>query len=98
MLHRTTGLHSLRRRAGPSWQGSFFRQKRQGRCASRQQRFVPTLEVLEDRTLLSGGGFAPTLTSLDPSVTAVGGPTFSLTVSGTKFVPSATVDWNDTEL
>ncbi len=37
---------------------------------------------------------APTITSLNPSSTAVGGPAFTLTVNGTDFLRSSVVHWN----
>jgi probable HAF family extracellular repeat protein len=39
-----------------------------------------------------------TLTSLNPNGTTVGGPTFTLTVNGSSFVSSATVQWNGSPL
>jgi predicted outer membrane repeat protein len=39
-------------------------------------------------------GAAPTLTSLNPSSASVFGPTFTLTVNGTKFIPGSVVLWN----
>jgi hypothetical protein len=36
----------------------------------------------------------PTITSLSPNSATVGGPAFALTVTGTNFVPAATVNWN----
>ena len=37
---------------------------------------------------------APTLSSLSPSSTPIGGPTFQLTINGSGFAPGATVRWN----
>lgn len=37
---------------------------------------------------------APTLTSINPSSAAVGGQAFTLQVTGTNFVPGATIQWN----
>jgi hypothetical protein len=37
---------------------------------------------------------APILTSLTPNTAAVGGPAFTLSVQGSKFVPGAVVNWN----
>jgi len=39
-----------------------------------------------------------TITSLNPSTAAAGGPTFTLTVNGTNFSSGATVQWNGTAL
>jgi len=39
-----------------------------------------------------------TITSLNPSTAAAGGPTFTLTVNGTNFSSGATVQWNATPL
>lgn len=39
-----------------------------------------------------------TLTSLNPNVTTVGSPAFTLTVNGSSFVSGATVQWNGTPL
>ncbi|MBA3947370.1 MAG: hypothetical protein H0X37_22780 [Herpetosiphonaceae bacterium] len=36
----------------------------------------------------------PTLTSLSPSAAVVGGPGFTLTVNGTNFISTSTVQWN----
>ena len=41
---------------------------------------------------------APTLTSLSPSSTTAGGPTFTLTVNGSGFLSGATAFWNSTSL
>lgn len=38
---------------------------------------------------------APTITSLNPSSTAAGGPSFSLAVSGTNFINGSTIRWNN---
>jgi len=40
----------------------------------------------------------PTITSLNPSTAAAGGPAFALTVNGTNFSSGATVQWNGTAL
>jgi hypothetical protein len=37
---------------------------------------------------------APTISSLDPNTTAMGGTDFTLTVAGSNFVNGATVYWN----
>jgi hypothetical protein len=36
----------------------------------------------------------PTITSISPPSATAGGPGFTLTVAGTNFVPTSTVDWN----
>jgi len=46
----------------------------------------------------SANSGAATLTSLGPNGATVGGPTFTLTVSGTNFVSGATVQWNGSPL
>jgi YVTN family beta-propeller protein len=48
-------------------------------------------------TITSGTNPIPTITGLSPSVTAVGGPAFTLTVSGSNFVASSVVRWNGTD-
>lgn len=40
----------------------------------------------------------PTLTSLSPSSTAAGGPTFTLTLTGSDFIPTSQVMWNGTQV
>src|SRR6266513_1254896 len=40
----------------------------------------------------------PTVTSISPTCATAGGPQFTLTVNGTKFVSAATVNWNGTPL
>ena len=40
----------------------------------------------------------PTITGLSPSIAIAGNPTFTLTITGTNFVPAATVLWNTTNL
>jgi probable HAF family extracellular repeat protein len=40
----------------------------------------------------------PSITSLNPTSTTVGSPAFTLTVTGTNFIPGATVNWNGTAL
>ena len=40
---------------------------------------------------------APTITSLNPSSAAVGGPAFTLTVNGTNFVSGSVVRWNGSD-
>ena len=40
----------------------------------------------------------PTVTSISPTCATAGGPQFTLTVNGTKFVSAATVNWNGTAL
>jgi hypothetical protein len=37
----------------------------------------------------------PTLSSLSPSSTTLGGPSFTLTLTGTSFVPSSSILWNN---
>jgi len=41
---------------------------------------------------------SPTLTSISPTVTSVGVPAFTLTVGGTGFISTSTVNWNGTAL
>ncbi len=40
----------------------------------------------------------PTVTSISPTCATAGGPQFTLTVNGTKFVSASTVNWNGTPL
>ena len=40
----------------------------------------------------------PTISSLNPTCTAAGGPQFTLTVNGTNFVSGSTVNWNGSPL
>ncbi len=40
----------------------------------------------------------PIATSLSPTIGALGGPAFTLTVNGSKFVPASTVNWNGSPL
>jgi hypothetical protein len=40
----------------------------------------------------------PTITSLNPSSTAAGGSGFTVTVNGSNFMASSTVDWNGSPL
>jgi hypothetical protein len=40
----------------------------------------------------------PVTTSLSPAIAALGGPNFTLTVNGSKFVPASTVNWNGSPL
>jgi hypothetical protein len=42
----------------------------------------------------TGASTAPTLTTLTPATATAGGPAFTLTVDGSKFVSGATVRWN----
>src|SRR6266496_3891738 len=41
---------------------------------------------------------APTISSIDPACVTPGGPQFTLTVTGTNFVSTSTVNWNGTAL
>jgi len=41
-----------------------------------------------------GGNPVPAITSLSPNSTAAGGPAFTLTVTGSNFISSSTVQWN----
>src|SRR5438552_2761953 len=41
---------------------------------------------------------APTISSIDPTCVTPGGPQFTLTVNGTNFVSTSTVNWNGTAL
>src|SRR5207249_4847631 len=41
---------------------------------------------------------APTISSLNPTCAAAGGPQFTLTVNGTNFVSGSTVNWNGSAL
>src|SRR4029077_7818289 len=49
-------------------------------------------------TLVITIGTTPTISSLSPTCTAAGGPQFTLTVNGTNFVSSTTVNWNGSPL
>src|SRR5206468_649975 len=40
----------------------------------------------------------PAITSLSPSSVAIGGPAFTLTITGSKFLAGASVKWNGTAL
>ena len=40
----------------------------------------------------------PVATSISPTIAALGGPTFTLTVNGSKFVQTSTVNWNGSPL
>lgn len=41
---------------------------------------------------------APTISGLNPNVVTAGGPSFTLTVSGSNFAPGSTVQWNGSPL
>ena len=49
-------------------------------------------------TLVITIGSAPTISSLNPNCTGAGGPQFTLTVNGTNFVSTSTVNWNGSPL
>ncbi|MFN8535520.1 MAG: IPT/TIG domain-containing protein [Dehalococcoidia bacterium] len=43
-------------------------------------------------------GAAPTTTSLSPGQVTAGGPPFTLTITGTNFIPGSVIRWNGTDL
>jgi photosystem II stability/assembly factor-like uncharacterized protein len=47
---------------------------------------------------LAGIENLPAISSLSPSTTAAGGPTFTLTVNGTSFTSTSVVEWNGSDL
>jgi len=49
-------------------------------------------------TIVQPGAGQPTVAGLSPSFATPGGPTFTLTVTGTNFVNGAVVEWNNTSL
>jgi len=62
-----------------------------------------SVTVTTDGGTTSGATFTiipqpPTLTSLNPAIAIAGNPAFTLTITGTNFVPTATALWNTTTL